>query len=182
MSPAPDGFVPDGFVPDGFVPDGFASVGFRASGFTLVEMIATITIVAVLSVFAGPSMTASMARHRVQDAASDLRAVLVKARADALMLNGDISVLPIGGDWAAGWKIPDPVNSGKYLQTHEATRAVAITLSGAPTVTYRFNGRMRDGVGIKFNVQSSVAGISTAKCIVVDPSGRPYTQDGVCGG
>jgi type IV fimbrial biogenesis protein FimT len=171
MSPDPVGFVPNGFVP----------VAFRASGFTLIEMITTISIVAVLSVFAGPSMTASMARHRVQDAASDLCAVLFKARADALMLNNDISVLPIGGNWAAGWKIPDPVNSGKYLQAHEATRGLDITLSGATTVTYRFNGRMRDGVGIKFNVQSSVAGISTAKCIAVDPSGRPYTQDGVCG-
>jgi type IV fimbrial biogenesis protein FimT len=144
-------------------------------------MVATVSIVAVLSVFAGPSMSGSMARHRVQDAASNLSAALFKARADALMLNSDISVLPIGGNWAAGWKIPDPINSGKYLQVHEATQAVAITQSGATSVTYRFNGRMRDGVGIKFNVQSSVAGISTAKCIAVDPSGRPHTEDGACG-
>ncbi len=156
--------------------------GFPACGFTLVEMIVTISVVAVLAAFAGPSMTTTIAHHRVEDAASDLCAVLFKARADALMLNNDVSVLPIGGNWAAGWRIPDPVNSGKYLQTHEAARAVAITLTGASTVTYQFNGRIRGSVGIRFNVSSSVAGISTAKCIAVDPSGRPYTQDGTCAG
>jgi type IV fimbrial biogenesis protein FimT len=156
--------------------------GFRASGFTLIEMIVTISVVAVLAAFAGPSMTTTMAHHRIDDAASDLCAVLFKARADALMLNSDISVLPMAGDWAAGWRIPHPVNGGKYLQVHEAAQAVAITLSGASAVTYQFNGRLRGGVGIKFNISSSVAGISTAKCIAVDPSGRPYTQDGTCSG
>ena len=156
--------------------------GFPACGFTLIEMIVTISVVAVLATLAAPSMTTTMAHHRVEDAASDLCAVLFRARADALMLNNDVSVLPVGGNWAAGWRIPDPVNSGKYLQAHEAARAVAITLTGASTVTYQFNGRIRGSVGIRFNVSSSVAGISTAKCIAVDPSGRPYTQDGTCAG
>jgi len=154
----------------------------RTGGFSLIEMIITLSIVAVLAVLAGPSMTATIARHRVQDASSDLTTVLFTARADALMRNNDISVLPIGGDWAAGWQIPDPANSGKFLLAHEPARAVAITLSGATTVTYQFNGRIRGGGGIKFNVSSSVAGSSTAKCIAVDPSGRPYTQDGACSG
>jgi len=154
----------------------------RVRGFSLIEMIVTISITAVLATLAGPSMTETMARHRVQDASSDLCAVLLKARADALMLNNDISVLPIGGNWAAGWQIPDPINTGKNLQAHEPTQRVAITLSGANSVVYQFNGRIRGGIGIKFNVSSSVVGISAAKCIAVDPSGRPYTQDGACSG
>jgi len=157
-------------------------VNSRVRGFSLVETVVTISIVAILATLAGPSLTATMARHRVQDASSDLCAVLLKARADALMLNNDISVLPIGGNWAAGWQIPDPINPGKNLQAHEPTQRVAITQSGASSVTYQFNGRIRGGIGIKFNVSSSVAGIATAKCIAVDPSGRPYTQDGACSG
>jgi len=157
-------------------------VNARVRGFSLIEMIVTISITAVLATLAGPSMTATIARHRVQDAASDLCAALVRARADALMRNNDVSVLPIGGNWAAGWQIPDPINTGKNLQAHEPTQQVAIALSGATSVTYQFNGRIRGGIGLKFNVSSSVVGESMAKCIAVDPSGRPYTQDGVCSG
>jgi len=158
-----------------------APASSRVRGFSLVETVVTLSIVAVLAAFATPSMTATMARHRVQDAASDLSAVLLKARADALTLNSDISVLPVDGNWAAGWRIPDPVNTGKFLQVHEPAQLVAITLSGATSVIYQFNGRIRGGVGVKFNVSSNVAvGKSTTKCIAVDPSGRPYTQDGAC--
>ena len=160
-----------------------APASSRVRGFSLVETVVTISIVAVLAAFATPSMTATMARHRVQDATSDLSAVLLKARADALTLNSDISVLPVDGNWAAGWRIPDPVNAGKSLQVHEPARLVAITLSSGTSITYQFNGRIRGGVGVKFNVSSSVAaGKSTTKCIAVDPSGRPYTQDGACSG
>ncbi|HEX3122099.1 MAG TPA: GspH/FimT family pseudopilin [Rhodanobacteraceae bacterium] len=159
------------------------SASSRVRGFSLVETVVTLSIVAVLAAFATPSMTSTMARHRVQDAASDLSAVLFKARADALTLNSDISVLPVDGNWAAGWRIADPVNTGKFLQVHEPAQLVAITLSGATSVIYQFNGRIRGGVGVKFNVSSSVAvGKSTTKCITVDPSGRPYTQDGACSG
>jgi type IV fimbrial biogenesis protein FimT len=157
-------------------------VNSRARGFSLIEMIVTISITAVLATLAGPSMTTTIARHRVQDAASDLCAVLVRARADAVMRNNDVSVLPIAGNWAAGWQIPDPINSGKYLLVHEPTQLVAVALSGATSVTYQFNGRIRGDTGVKFNVSSSVVGESTAKCITVDPSGRPYTRDGSCSG
>jgi len=157
--------------------------GARVRGFSLVETVVTISIVAVLAAIATPSMTTTMARHRVQDAASDLSAVLLKARADALTLNSDISVLPVGGNWAAGWRIADPVNTGKSLQVHERAQLVAITQSSGTSITYQFNGRIRGGVGVKFNVSSSVTvGKSTTKCIAVDPSGRPYTQDGACSG
>ena len=160
-----------------------APAGVRTRGFSLVETVVTISIIAVLAAVAAPSMTATMARHRVQDAASDLSAVLLKARADALALNSDITVLPVGGNWAAGWRIPDPVNAGKSLEVHEPARLVSITLSSATSVTYQYNGRIRGGVGVKFNVSSSVVvGKSTTKCIAVDPSGRPYSQDGSCSG
>jgi len=160
-----------------------APASSRARGFSLVETVVTISIIAVLAAVAAPSMTATMARHRVQDATSDLCAVLLKARADALTFNSDITVLPVGGNWAAGWRIPDPVNTGRSLEVHEPAQRVSITLSSATSVTYQFNGRIRGGIGVKFNVSSSVAaGKSTTKCIAVDPSGRPYTQDGACSG
>jgi type IV fimbrial biogenesis protein FimT len=154
----------------------------RVRGFSLVELATTITIIAVLAGIAAPSMTSLMARHRVQDASTDLFVTLLKARSEALTLNGEVSVLPVGGDWASGWQIPDPGNAGKFFDVHQPVSSIAISLSGASSVTYQFNGRIRSSGGVKFNIRSSVMGQATGACIAVDPSGRPYSQDGPCAG
>jgi type IV fimbrial biogenesis protein FimT len=154
----------------------------RARGFSLVELVTTISIVAVLAGVATPQMTSIVTRHRVQDATSDLFAALIRARGEALMLNGDVSVKPVGGNWASGWQMPDPTAPGKYFDQHEPVKTVAITMSGTDTLTYQYNGRIRGGSSVKFNVSSTVAGRTTSNCIAVDPSGRPYTQEGPCAG
>lgn len=154
----------------------------RVRGFTLVELIITVSIVAVLAAVASPAMSTIMTKHRVQDATSDLFAALLKARGEALMLNADVNVAPIGGDWAAGWRVPDPTSAGKFFDVHEPVDAVAIRMSGAPSITYQYNGRIRGGVGVKFSLTASAAGFTTAACVSVDPSGRPYTQEGPCAG
>jgi uncharacterized protein YfaP (DUF2135 family) len=118
----------------------------------------------------------------VQDVTTDLLVTLLKARSEALMLNGDVNVLPVGSDWASGWRIPDPANAGTSSDVHQPVSAIAITLSGASSITYQFNGRIRSGVGVKFNVRSNVAGQATGACIAIDPSGRPYSQNVPCAG
>jgi len=154
----------------------------RTRGFTLIELLITVSIVAVLSAAAGPTMSTIITRHRIQDASSDLFATMIRARGEALMLNADVSVSPIGSDWASGWRIPDPTSSGKFFDVHEPVDAVVIRMSGASAITYQYNGRVRGGVGVKFNLSAGAGGYATAACVSVDPSGRPYTQDGPCAG
>ena len=154
----------------------------RARGFSLVELVTTLSIVAVLAGIATPQMTSIVTRHRVQDATTDLFTALLKARGEALMLNGDVSVQPVSGDWARGWQVPDPTAAGKYFDVHEAVKTVTISMSGADAITYQYNGRIRGDVGVKFDLVSSIGGHATHACVAVDPSGRPYTQDGPCAG
>lgn len=151
-------------------------------GFTLIELVVTVCIVAVLAVVAGPTMSSIVTRHRVQDATSDLFAAMIKARSEALMLNADVGVSPVGAGWASGWRIPDPAGNGRFLDVHEPVDSVVIRMSGASTITYQYNGRIRGGGGVKFNLSATGAGSTTAACVSVDPSGRPYTQDGPCAG
>lgn len=154
----------------------------RARGFSLVELIITISVVGILATIATPSMTSIMTRHRVQDATSDLFAALLKARGEAIMLNSDVRVVPVGGDWAAGWQVPDPSNPGSYFDKHEPVDAVTITMSGAPSLIYRSNGRLRADLGVKFNLSANSAAHGTGACVSVDPSGRPYSEDKPCAG
>jgi type IV fimbrial biogenesis protein FimT len=154
----------------------------RARGFSLVELIITISVVGILATIATPSMSSIMTHHRVRDASSDLFAALLKARGQAIMINSDVRVVPVGGDWAAGWQVPDPSNPGSYFDKHEPVDAVTITMSGASSLTYQFNGRIRSGLGVKFNLSASNGGRGASACITVDPSGRPYSEDKPCAG
>jgi type IV fimbrial biogenesis protein FimT len=154
----------------------------QVCGFSLVELVATISIIAVLASLAVPSMTTLMARHRVQDATTDLLVTLLKARSEALTFNADVSVSPVGGDWASGWHVSDPANAGAFFDVHQPVASIAISLPGANSITYQFNGRIRGGVGVKFNISSRVARQATSACITVDPSGRPDTQGVPCAG
>ena len=154
--------------------------GARARGFSLVELITTVSIVAVLATIATPSMAALVMRHRVQDATSALFAALIKTRSQALMLNTDVRLEPVGAGWAGGWRIPDPTAAGKYSDVHEPVESVDIAMSGASTIAYQYNGRIRGGVGVRFNLSGNAGGATTSACVAVDPSGRPYAQDRPC--
>ena len=151
-----------------------------AAGFSIVEMIIAIAIVAILASIATPSLASMMTRHRVQDASSDLFAALIAARNKAVTLNSDVKLVPVGTGWASGWKIPDPENATRALDVHKPVASVDIAMSGASAITYQFNGRIRGGIGVKFTLTSTARGYATRACIVVDPSGRPYTQDAPC--
>jgi type IV fimbrial biogenesis protein FimT len=127
-------------------------------------------------------MTSFITRHRVQDATSDLFVTLLKARSKAIMLNADVKLQPVGGDWAAGWRVPDPTAPGQYVDVHEAAEGVSIAMSGATSITYQFNGRVRNGLAVKFKLSSGTPGHVASACVTVDPSGRPYTEDKPCTG
>lgn len=145
-------------------------------GFTLIELVVTIVIVAILATIAFPSMGNLIVRHRVQDAGSDLFAALIKTRSEALKRNVDVSLIPVAGtDWTTGWEIPDPANVGSYVDVHQSVKLVTITTTGPAPIIYQASGRISGGVGPTFTVSASNGSYTYNSCVRVDPSGRPYT-------
>jgi type IV fimbrial biogenesis protein FimT len=149
----------------------------RARGFTLVELLVAMTIFAILSGIAVPSLRGLIAGIRARGAASDLYASATLARSEAIKRNQEVKLAPgTSGQWKDGWSIPDPQNAGLKLDDHPAVQGATIT--GPTDVTFQPNGRVKGGGNPKFDV--SVAGSDEHRCIRVSLSGMPSQTTGAC--
>jgi type IV fimbrial biogenesis protein FimT len=75
------------------------------TGFTLVELIITITIVAILVAVALPNFHDFIIRSTVNSNANELVGALNTARAEAVKRCRPVAVIANGGDWNAGWQV-----------------------------------------------------------------------------
>lgn len=74
-------------------------------GFTLIELVVTVALVAVLMVFAVPSFIAFQRNSELTTTANGFLATLTAARAEAMKRQLRAFVVPNApGDWASGWK------------------------------------------------------------------------------
>ena len=73
------------------------------------------------------------------------------------------------GNWALGWRVVD--TGGNNLKIQEVISGVA--MSGPASLTYRRDGRLSDTSTSMFVLSAQDDGTVTARCIRVDPSGRP---------
>ncbi|GAA4862149.1 pilus assembly FimT family protein [Luteimonas vadosa] len=74
----------------------------RARGFTLVELMITLAVLAILLVAAAPSFTDFFDRYRVRGAVDDAISVIANARASSVKTNRDVSI-SFGGSAANNW-------------------------------------------------------------------------------
>jgi type IV fimbrial biogenesis protein FimT len=84
-----------------------------AQGFTLVELMVTVTMIAILSAIAVPSFSEMMIRSAIRSTSSDLGADLNVARSEAIRVGARVSICPrsaptvvtCGSDWRQGWLV-----------------------------------------------------------------------------
>jgi type IV fimbrial biogenesis protein FimT len=144
-------------------------------GFTLVELL-MVTVVFVILLSVGiPSFTNFIRNQRVKTASFDLFSTLVYARSEAITRNASVTVAPIGGAWASGWRVTD--SGGTLLREEQALSNM--TMTGPATVVYRGSGRLDGAVLPAFQLTSTGDGITT-RCIRIDLSGRPYSKAEPC--
>jgi type IV fimbrial biogenesis protein FimT len=144
-------------------------------GFSLLELMATLAVLAVLLGLAVPSMRLFILNQRVRNASFDLSSALQYARSEATKRDGDVTITPAAGGWQNGWTTTN-VADGSVLQKHDAFPNLAVT--GAPAfVTFQHAGRITAGGGAQFtlDVSPAVSGV-TQRCLVIDLSGRVSTD------
>jgi type IV fimbrial biogenesis protein FimT len=144
-----------------------------SGGFTVVELVITVTIAAILTTVAVPSFSGLIASQRAKTAASELFASLLKARSEAIMRNANVTLSPLNGNWKQGWQILDPANTANALESHGA---VSPSVTGPAGVTYRPSGRVVAGGTTPFLVTTTSGSSTNYQCISVNLNGRPYMQ------
>lgn len=146
----------------------------QAEGFTLVELMVTVSIVAILAGLATPSFRDMIAKNRAKNIGSELFASLLRTRSEALARNANATLSPVAGDWAKGWQLPDPAQLDNILDSRGAAKGS--TVSGPASVVYTGSGRLK-GTTVPMFVVAVPAGVSFQyQCVSIDLAGRPYTK------
>lgn len=107
----------------------------KQHGVTLIELMVTISVLAVLTALAAPSFTPLIERWRVRGAVEDLQTTLYHARSEAIKRGGGVTITAIDGDWSKGWTVED-ANDEEVQNTGErAGVSIDISTTGAVAVT-----------------------------------------------
>lgn len=144
-----------------------------AQGFTLIELMVTIAVVAVLAALAFPSFQYSLRSNRTSTATNELMASLALARSEAVRsargsgLCTSADGATCGGTWNDGWivwidndanGVPGGANDRiiRYTQAHDRLSVTATSSAGSATLV-RFDprGRVFDGNSRDFTILPS---------------------------
>ena len=140
------------------------------AGFTLLELIISITIVAIMLTLGIPALRDLLVSQRVRQTANDLYSDLTYARSEAIKRNAQVQVIRQSGVWTGGWTVEF---TGNTLRSQTGTVNVGYAGSADSTITYNPDGRTTLSGTRSFNFFSPAGGAVSMRCVVITPSGRP---------
>ena len=164
----------------------------RGRGFTLIELMTTIAVAAVLAAVSIPMYTGYVRDRRVKTAAYDLTYALTLARGEALKRNASVIVSPDAGGWKFGWTVKttggSPITlhtqvTPTYLDTSNAAVSyLTITPATGNDVTYNSSGRLASAVS-SIKIASAVGSTTQVppRCVTVELSGLPRSTASTSG-
>lgn len=174
------------------------------NGFSLVELMATLAVAAILMTVAVPGFTTLIQNNRMTTTLNDFVSDLALARSEAikrgsrvtLCKSADGQTCTNANDWTQGWIVfPDPNNNATVdggetlLRIHEAVRDNSASFVGngnvADYISFVGTGFSRQINGLNQTGTLSLCdsrGDNAAKALVLNNTGRAYTEDSVAAG
>lgn len=171
----------------------------RTLGFTLLEMLVTLTLLAVLTAAAAPSFSGLLQSNLAAAHAEALMTSLTLARSEAIKRNlrvtlcksADGASCTTEGDWAQGWLVFVDRDSDGVLDPDEGVLRMQAVLPGKFTLTnsnarnwyaYRSDGSAASSGGLvtgTFRVCPPDGNVARARRVVTNITGRPQVRTGI---
>lgn len=142
----------------------------RTRGFTLIELMVTLAIVAILMMVAVPSFVAFQRNAELTSASNTMLAALNAARSEAMKRNQNVMVTPLGTGWASGWQVfvdvdrSGTLSTGDIVITTYPALQTYFTVSGtgnanlsSPYVLFNGSGYASDTGGTLGNLTIEIA-------------------------
>lgn len=110
-------------------------------GFTLIEMMVTVAILAIILGIGVPSFQTLIERNRVSAASNKLFTALTTARSEAIRRGQNITLNRTGDSWTGGWSIAAGNTTLRF--ENALPNGIGITeTSGVASVVFGVNGRV----------------------------------------
>ncbi|MEW8505203.1 MAG: GspH/FimT family pseudopilin [Candidatus Thiodiazotropha sp.] len=144
-------------------------------GYTLLELLVTLAIAAVLMTYVVPSFLGMIERGNVATTSNEALGALLYARSEAVRIEGDVTFTPANDGWtvtAAGVDIVDQTVDNNNI-------SIANNLTGGDVI---YNSRGRADITVGDNLEISFDG-TVQNRICLSPIGRPYIKkadEGAC--
>ncbi|MGE8319435.1 MAG: GspH/FimT family pseudopilin [Comamonas sp.] len=145
-------------------------------GFTLIELMATIAVLAIILTLAAPSFRQLLEAQRIRATAFDVVSDLILARSEALKRGATTTLAPAAGGWASGWSLT--VGTEEISKKNQVGGGVSFATAPG-SISFNGSGRVSSSASVvRFELRTSDA--SRQRCISLDPSGRPKSTTSAC--
>ncbi len=162
----------------------------RQNGFTLMELLTTMAVAALLASMAVPSFTALSLNSKRVSSTNELVSAMHFARSSAVLRNERFTVCPTsngtacGAGWGQGWLAFADLNGNQIIDFGETVARAGLGQAGISIVSaefpsffiYRPNGRVMAAVATTNTGNFTICdrrGAEHARVVIIDPSGRP---------
>ncbi|MGH8027964.1 MAG: GspH/FimT family pseudopilin [Pseudoxanthomonas sp.] len=162
----------------------------QITGYTLLELMVTVAIAAILLGIALPSFQSSLRSNRVATATNEALASLALARSEAIRNTRGAGVCAsangssCGADWNSGWLVwsdtdgDGAIDPGETIVRYSQGKA-SVTMTGT-AATLTFDRRGRASGGMQTISIAPADATAPARCITIGVTGQTRIAQAAC--